>query len=86
MWPQTEAGEPAGAEPFVAGAKELGLSGTLRYRDAKREISQSRPFECMVRADNWRNEFIKTSSIRSGKSLEAHIQALKLTNPSIEQL
>lgn len=86
MWPQTEAGEPAGAEPFVAGAKELGLSGTLRYRNTKREISQTRPFDCMVRADNWRNEFIKTSSIRSGRSLEAQIQALKYTNPSVEQL
>ena len=74
VWKQTPIGHGAGGEPFVVDLKTLGQLGVARHRNEKKEISKASPFESMIRSDNYRNEFMLTSSIRSGRSLEAQIE------------
>ena len=73
-------GTKKAAEPFFGGSKVVGANQMARHRRRHKEQSQTRQFDGMVRTDNWRNNYTKTNSLRSGKSLESQVQTLKCLN------
>lgn len=40
----------------------------------------------MIRSDNYRNEFVLTNSLRSGRSLEAEIEQLRALNVTVDNM
>jgi hypothetical protein len=69
VWEQASIGSEPAAEPYYASLKKIGEKAMGRHRRRNKELYPQQ-FEGMVCSDNWRNEKFRTSSIRSGKSLE----------------
>ena len=47
-----------------------------RHRRKQKELYPQQ-FDSMVRADNWKSDYVRTNSIRSGHSLEHQIKVMK---------
>jgi hypothetical protein len=83
VWQQAKVGTDAGREPFVVDLKSLGQHMIGRHRNERKELSPRR-FDAMIKADNYRNEFMLTNSIRSGRSIEAQLEQLKVLSTSAD--
>lgn len=80
-WQQAQIGNDAGREPYIVDLKTLGQQGIGRHRNAQKELSDRR-FDAVIPSDNYRNDFVLTNSIRSGRSIEAQLEQLKAFNNS----
>ena len=86
VWEQAQVGTDAGAEPYVLDLKTLGQRGIARNEHPKTQLAKNKPFNAMIPADNFRNEFVLTNSIRSGRSIEAEIEQLRALNITIDNM
>mmetsp|Transcript_21991 Transcript_21991/g.34145 ORF Transcript_21991/g.34145 Transcript_21991/m.34145 type:complete len:126 (+) Transcript_21991:984-1361(+) len=51
-----------------------------RTRKKEKELNPKREFNAMICSDNWRNDFMRNNSLRSGFSLEHQIKQIKALN------
>ena len=86
VWKQQDTGEKPGRNPFFAGFKQISDEAGMRKRRPSKEMNKKKEFNGMVCPDNWRNEFMKNNSIRSGFSLEAQMSYLKAINEPVSSL